>query len=91
MVKNFPLKSLSNFGFGLLGQALANGANQDYATLVKQQVLDPLCMNDTFVEPTPEQRARFAKPLLANGQPSSTWEFQSIVGAGGLFDCGGHA
>jgi serine-type D-Ala-D-Ala carboxypeptidase/endopeptidase len=74
----------SNFGFGLLGQALANRANQAYATLIEQQVLEPLCMNDTFVHPTPEQRARFAKPLLANRQPSSTWEFQSMVGAGGL-------
>jgi CubicO group peptidase (beta-lactamase class C family) len=74
----------SNIGFGLLGQALANRAKQDYSSLVKQQVLDPLCMNETFIEPTPEQRARFAKPLLADRQPSSTWEFQSIVGAGGL-------
>jgi serine-type D-Ala-D-Ala carboxypeptidase/endopeptidase len=74
----------SNLGFGLLGQALANHADQNYATLVKQQVLEPLCMNDTFVEPTREQRTHFAKPLLANRQPSSMWEFQSMVGAGGL-------
>ena len=74
----------SNLGFGLLGQALADQAKQDYSTLVRQQVLEPLCMNETFVEPTPEQRMRFAKPLLANRQPSSTWEFQSMVGAGGL-------
>ncbi len=74
----------SNLGFGLLGQALANRAGVDYARLVKELVTDPLCMNDTFVTPSAEQRARLAPGRRFNGVPVPSWDLGSLGGAGAL-------
>jgi CubicO group peptidase (beta-lactamase class C family) len=38
----------SNFGFAVLGQALAEVTGQDYAELVRTRITEPLGMDDTF-------------------------------------------
>lgn len=48
----------SNFGYDLLGAALANVAGKPYAELLKERVLDPLGMKDTVFNPRPEDQAR---------------------------------
>ena len=48
----------SNFGFGLLGELLAEHAGIPYAELLKQQITDPLGLNDTMVSLSPEQHSR---------------------------------
>ncbi|WP_150254851.1 serine hydrolase domain-containing protein [Nocardiopsis deserti] len=66
----------SNMGTAILGQALANAAGTDYATLLRERLLDPLGMDDTTLpdsgEDLPEDatmgytdRGRAADPWLA--------------------------
>ncbi|GAA2132587.1 serine hydrolase domain-containing protein [Streptomyces synnematoformans] len=47
----------SNFGVGLLGRLLADGAGSDYGSLLRRRVLDPLALTDTgTVAPDPQAR-----------------------------------
>src|ERR1051325_836698 len=48
----------SNYGFDLLGAALANAGHKPYAELLKERVLDPLGMKDTVFNPRPGDDAR---------------------------------
>ncbi|NYH51115.1 CubicO group peptidase (beta-lactamase class C family) [Nocardiopsis arvandica] len=67
----------SNMGTAVLGQALANAAGTDYATLLRDRLLDPLGMGETILpdsrEDLPEDatvgytdRGRLADPWLAH-------------------------
>jgi serine-type D-Ala-D-Ala carboxypeptidase/endopeptidase len=76
--------SYSNLGFGLLGQALANRANADYATLVNQLVTTPLCMTDTVVQLDDAHKARFIQGYTHDRQPTGPWEFTALAGAGAI-------
>lgn len=76
--------SYSNLGFGLLGQALANRANVDYATLMNQLVATPLCMTDTVVQLDEAHKARFMQGYTHNRQPTGPWEFTALAGAGAI-------
>lgn len=75
----------SNFGAGLLGEALvvATGA-PDYAALVADRVTGPLRLADTVVTPTPEQSARTAQGHTRRGRPTAAWTFPTLAGAGAL-------
>ena len=48
----------SNFGYDLLGAALANVSGKPYAELLQERVLNPLGMKDTVFNPRPENRPR---------------------------------
>jgi serine-type D-Ala-D-Ala carboxypeptidase/endopeptidase len=48
----------SNFGYDLLGAALANVSGKPYAELLQERVLDSLGMKDTVFNPRPEDRSR---------------------------------
>jgi CubicO group peptidase (beta-lactamase class C family) len=74
----------SNFGFGLLGQALSVHAGVPYPELLKQQVLDPLDMHDTAIALSPEQQARFIAGHTADHQPAHAWDLDAFAGAGGI-------
>lgn len=76
--------SYSNLGFGLLGHALANRANVDYATLMNQLVTTPLCMTDTVVQLDQAHKARFIQGYTHNRQPTGPWEFTALAGAGAI-------
>ncbi|MFD6949901.1 serine hydrolase [Nocardiopsis sp. TSRI0078] len=67
----------SNMGTAVLGHALANAAGTDYATLVRERLLDPLGMDETTLpdsrDDLPEDatvgytdRGRLAEPWLAH-------------------------
>lgn len=74
----------SNFAVGLLGQLLANQSKGSYGTLLKQRIAQPLAMNDSSIELTDSQRPRLAQPHDAAGNPVKNWDFQALVGAGGI-------
>ncbi len=74
----------SNVGAGLLGQLLARHSGQSYEKLLRQQICDPLQMNDTTVVLTAEQKKRFTTPYNADLRPNKAWDFTSLAGAGGI-------
>ncbi|WP_428304598.1 serine hydrolase [Lacipirellula sp.] len=74
----------SNYGMGLLGQLLADRAGKDYEALVIERICEPLGMHDTRQRLTPEMTARLAPPYNGDLGRESNWDFQALVGAGGL-------
>jgi D-alanyl-D-alanine-carboxypeptidase/D-alanyl-D-alanine-endopeptidase len=61
--------SYSNWGFDLLGAALANTAGKPYADLLAERVLTPLGMKDTLFTPRPEDRDRLMQGHFFDGAP----------------------
>lgn len=74
----------SNLGFGLLGQALENRANIDYAQLLNQLVTAPLCLTDTVVQLDEPRKARFIPGHTSDKKPATPWEFDALAGAGAI-------
>jgi CubicO group peptidase (beta-lactamase class C family) len=74
----------SNLGFGLLGQALSVRAGVPYPALLKEEVVDPLCLKDTTVAMTPEQQARFIPGHSGDHRPAHAWDFDGLAGAGAI-------
>jgi CubicO group peptidase (beta-lactamase class C family) len=61
----------SNFGFAVLGQALAEVTGHDYAELVRTRITEPLGMkDDTFVPGSPEG---LSHGFTASGLPAAPW------------------
>jgi CubicO group peptidase (beta-lactamase class C family) len=73
----------SNLGAGLLGTLLAEASNATYETLLRERVALPLGMTDTTVKLTRKQKERLAPPH-SGGRRVSHWEFNSLVGCGGI-------
>jgi serine-type D-Ala-D-Ala carboxypeptidase/endopeptidase len=75
----------SNYGFDLLGAALANAAGKPYADLLKERVLDPLGMKDTVFNPRPGDAWRMMQGHSFDGSPMPAARTPtSIECAGGL-------
>jgi serine-type D-Ala-D-Ala carboxypeptidase/endopeptidase len=74
----------SNFGFGLLGQALSVRAGIPYGQLVKNEVIDPLHMDDTAITLSPTQQSRLIQGHDVQNHPASRWDFDAFAGAGAL-------
>jgi D-alanyl-D-alanine-carboxypeptidase/D-alanyl-D-alanine-endopeptidase len=74
----------SNFGFGLLGQALAVRAGMSYTELLEEEVLEPLGMRDTAITLSAAQEARFIGGHTAEHQPAHAWDLDAFAGAGGI-------
>ena len=76
----------SNFGFGLLGQALAYADRTDYATLVTRYITKNLGMVDTTVHMTEEQQKREAKSYWMNNDLIvKDWPFDFEAPSGGIY------
>lgn len=74
----------SNIGAGLLGYALAQRAGTDYAALVRQRVLTPLNMDETYALVPDAMAHRLATPHGQAGEPVPHWTWtEPTVGAGG--------
>ena len=69
----------SNFGYGLLGRALAEAAGQDYPSLLRARVLDPLGLADAATGPAPGQATGHW-----HGRPRRPWEVPALPGAAAL-------
>jgi len=75
----------SNLGGGLLGLALSRRAGMSYGELVKKWICDPLGMNNTTIELTPEMKQRLAVGHNAALQPVLNWDLSpAFAGAGAL-------
>lgn len=73
----------SNFGMGLLGTLLARAAGKDYPTLLRQRILEPLGMKDTWLTVNDHNRAMIA-PGHSGGAPVANWELNSMSPAGAI-------
>jgi D-alanyl-D-alanine-carboxypeptidase/D-alanyl-D-alanine-endopeptidase len=72
----------SNFGFGLLGEALAVRAGTTYEELVSERILRPLGMTDTMISVPLDRADRFAQGHNRRGHSVSYWDLPSLPGAG---------
>ena len=74
----------SSFAMLVLSYALARRSGKDYETLLRERLLAPLGMNDTYIAKRP-QHVRLAQGHLANGMPAAPWDFPAdMAGAGGV-------
>jgi serine-type D-Ala-D-Ala carboxypeptidase/endopeptidase len=74
----------SNFGFGLLGQALSNSAQTTYPELLQTQITGPLNMPNTAIALSPDQKARFAQGHNLRREPAHEWNLDAFAGAGAI-------
>ena len=74
----------SNWGYGILGDALARKAGVAYATLIKNRITGPLGMTSTGIELSPSMRIRFVSGHDAKLQVTPQWVLPSMEGAGSL-------
>ncbi|MEP0915725.1 serine hydrolase [Leptolyngbya sp. DQ-M1] len=74
----------SNLGFGLLGQILSLKSGMNYETLVTTRIAQPLKMESTQIQLSSELRSRLATGHTSTGQPTKSWDFPTLAGAGAL-------
>ena len=76
----------SNFGFDLLGAALAHTGGKSYADLLKERALDPVGMKDTVFNPRPGDEGRLMQGHNFDGSAMPMAHTPtSIECAGGLY------
>lgn len=73
----------SNFGAGVLGEALARAAGSTYQDLVAARICDPLGLHDTGVSADPAT-ANVATGHTRRGAPTVDWQLPALEGAGAL-------
>lgn len=78
------LYEYSNLGMGLLGHALALRAGKDYEALLRERVLEPLGMRETFIGIPDSQAPRLAVPHDGDLEEASPWDLPTLAGAGAL-------
>ncbi len=74
----------SNLGAALLGAALARRAGTSYEGLVRERVLGPLGMDETWVHLPETLRPRLAQGHSRRGRPVPRWDLGAFAGAGAL-------
>jgi len=75
----------SNFGVGLLGVALARAADKaDYEALLRERLLAPLEMDDTWIEPDKARLATLAPGYDEAHQAQQLWGMPMFQGAGAI-------
>ncbi len=75
----------SNFGFGLLGHALAHRAGAPYEELLARRICQPLDLRDTSVAIDPAAAiGRVAQGHSSRGRPAAPWHLPAIAAAGAL-------
>ena len=79
------LYAYSNLAVGLLGQLVARANGQpSYEAALRARILEPLALADTTVKVTDELRPRFAAAAGPGHRPVKPWEFDALVGCGGI-------
>jgi len=74
----------SNFAVMVLSYALAKRSGKDYETLLRERVLVPLGMNETYVARRPPE-VHLAQGHLPGGAPATPWDFHpDMAGVGGV-------
>ena len=73
----------SNYGAGVLGEALARLTNLPYEQLVRDRIVEPLGLQDTRVEPDGRE-VSIAVGHTRRGRPVGDWHLPALAGAGAL-------
>lgn len=73
----------SNYGFGVLGEALARASGMPYGTLVRSRIAWPLEMPATGAGATAGSSG-MAEGHSRRGRPVEDWHLPSLLGAGAL-------
>ena len=77
--------SYSNFGFALLGQALAAAAGEDYSSLLAERMFKPLGMDSSFAPVSTQDLAEDAPTgYTASGRSSDPWTLGGDAPAGSV-------
>ena len=71
----------SNFGYGLLGEALAKAGGKPFAELVGERIARPLGMADTILRLSEAQKPRLMTGLDPFGKPDPNWEASEVMQA----------
>ncbi|PPQ16415.1 D-alanyl-D-alanine-carboxypeptidase/endopeptidase AmpH [Bradyrhizobium sp. AC87j1] len=69
----------SNFGFGLLGEALAKAGGRPYSDLLRDKVVGPLGLSDTTTRLSDRQKPRLMVGLDPFNKPDPNWEVPQIM------------
>ncbi len=72
----------SNLGMGLLGHILALKAGGEYEQMVRQEILRPLGMNQTFVTIDSSNIGNIIQGYNEAGNPTPVWAGTVLTGAG---------
>jgi CubicO group peptidase (beta-lactamase class C family) len=74
----------SNFALMVLSYALAKRSGRDFETLLRERLLAPLGMDDTFIVTRPSA-VRVAEGHFSNSRPTGPWDVRvDLAGAGGV-------
>ena len=74
----------SNFATMVLSYAIAKRSGKDFETLLRERLLAPLGMHDTYIAKRPPH-VRLAQGHLSNGLPTVPWDFPvDMAGVGGV-------
>lgn len=80
-----PRTRYSNFGFELLGHALARAAGMSYQDLVRQRITKPLELDVFYVPATPDQlRPGALVGRSRSGRARQPWTGEAVGPAGGI-------
>ena len=74
----------SNFGVGLLGEALGKAWGKSYAEVLPEQILQPLGLNQTTLAMAGQAAPANFAPPLEKGKTTNRWTFDSVAPAGAL-------
>jgi len=74
----------SNWGIAILGNLVADIANQSYEDLLQERLLNPLQLMDTRITLSSNQQTRLAHGHDHRGKIKEHWHFQSMAPAIGL-------
>ena len=75
----------SNFGYGLLGLALAHHANADFESLIVSRICGPLSMDSTRISFTREMRSRVTPGHFKEKAKVEAWNMPLAFAAAGAF------
>ena len=74
----------SNLGAGLLGHILTVKSGQSYEELLQENICMPNGLNSTTSQRVAVTVERLVKGRQPNGDIASNWDFDALVGAGGI-------
>ncbi len=77
----------SNFGYGVLAEALAQSQDATFDRLLQDAVIEPMALDSTAFSLSAAMRARLATPYRDDDVSIATepWEMGAMSAAGGLF------
>src|SRR5258708_4389560 len=77
-------REYSNFALMVLSYALAKRSGRDFETLLRERLLSPLGMDDTFIVTRPSA-VRVAEGHFSNSRSTGPWDVRvDLAGAGGV-------